>query len=66
MSEFQLTIELGNSAMSAPDDVAHALIKLGEDISLGRVRPDIGSIRDGNGNTVGHYSAGYPTEDTER
>lgn len=50
---FQLTIKLGNEAMQGPDDIAHALMLIGENIGIKRATQ--GSILDANGNTVGDY-----------
>lgn len=55
MATFKLTIELGNDAMQDLDDVARALDKLAR-FGFG----ESGSIKDDNGNTIGHYET---TED---
>lgn len=59
---FNLKIELGNDAMKSPHHVAYALKQIASRISFegfGQSRGELGtfteSIRDVNGNTVGHY-----------
>lgn len=49
---FRLAIELGNEAMSTPEDIVSALEDVAQEIGFGRLE---GSIRDGNGNTVGTW-----------
>lgn len=55
--EFSLTITLGNAAMSEPEHVAEALADVAEAIRDGGGWLE-GTIRDGNGNTVGRYLLG--------
>lgn len=59
MSEFRLTIELGNEAMQSGADVSEAIVKaipLGTlDMNAAMVSGDAGPIRDVNGNTVGRW-----------
>jgi hypothetical protein len=50
---FQLHIELGNDTMRAGPDVARALREVADAIE--HELEARGSIRDLNGNTVGHY-----------
>lgn len=52
-SKFNLTIKLGNDAMSTKDDIARALRDLAG--KLDRTDSDSGRVRDDNGNTVGSW-----------
>lgn len=54
---FTLKIDLGNAAMSSPEDVAGALESVAAKVRDGR---DEGGIRDLNGNTVGRWTVSYP------
>jgi len=63
----RLKVELGNSAMHTPSDVAYAVQKAlqregHEGAALGIFEPlelgDSGIVRDGNGNTVGRWEVG--------
>lgn len=51
---FKLEIELGNAAMSSGADIAERLRWVAERIEKGN-NLESGTIRDTNGNTVGHY-----------
>lgn len=62
MNRFALTIDLGNAAMRAPEDVAAALRKAADWIDgVGSHEDgwhlDAGTICDANGNTVGEWTA---------
>lgn len=53
---FQLSIELGNAAMSTPADVGRALEKVAAALVVGSWDGiESGHIRDENGNTVGSW-----------
>jgi hypothetical protein len=56
MSQFTLTIDLGNDAMSTPSDIADALRKLAGRIETIDGYLGDGVVRDVNGNTVGHWA----------
>lgn len=60
--QFTLTIELGNAEMRTNGDIAQALRKLAtlfDGDAYGLVEADDnGSVRDGNGNTVGVWEIG--------
>jgi hypothetical protein len=49
---FTLTVELGNAAMSTPEDVADALREVADALEAGA---SSGIVRDVNGNTVGRW-----------
>lgn len=59
---FELTIELGNEAMSELEDVGAALVKLGEYLRAEDGAAAYGTdgakgtVRDVNGNTVGRWA----------
>lgn len=52
---FTLTIELGNDAMQAPEDVARALRRVAVDVERVEFTPLPVHVRDANGNTVGRW-----------
>jgi hypothetical protein len=52
-SEFVLKIDMGNDAMKSPEDVAVALRALAGKLDAGGCHE--GSVRDLNGNTIGHW-----------
>ncbi len=54
---FRLVLELGNAAMSEPEDVARALRDVGRDLLRGY--PEA-LVKDRNGNTVGSWSLSPP------
>ncbi len=56
-SEFSLRIELGNAAMSTPEQVAQALRKAADAVETHR---EDGPILDLNGNSVGRWAVNYP------
>lgn len=63
--KFTLEIELGNDAMQTPEDVREALLSIARDYNTLTAltafgMDDSGSIRDINGNRVGHWEV---TED---
>lgn len=56
MDQFTITIDLGNTGMSKPDDVVDALRQIANDLEA--EGPDdfaASTIRDFNGNAVGSY-----------
>lgn len=54
MQKFTLIINIGNDAMSTPDDVADALERVAEKIRRCNIEQDFnGPIMDLNGNKVG-------------
>jgi hypothetical protein len=60
MSQFILKIDLGNDAMKTPGDIIQALTGVIETLGENSNHPaytkmNAGSIRDINGNVVGHY-----------
>lgn len=54
MSQFTLTVALGNDVMQEPAEVAHALREVAEKLEDGQLS---GVIQDANGNTVGAFGA---------
>lgn len=64
MSNFTLSIELGNVAMASAEMVADALRAVADRVT----EQDFGNIRDANGNTVGEWSfeEDDDDEDSER
>lgn len=56
MSEFKLSITLGNEAMQTPRDVAEALRGIAARVHYGQAA---GFVRDENGNTVGSFSGDF-------
>ena len=64
MSNFTLSIELGNVAMASAEMVADALRAVADRVT----EKDFGNIRDINGNTVGEWAfeEDDDNEDTER
>lgn len=52
MSNFTLSIELGNVAMASAEMVADALREVANRVTA----QDFGAIRDANGNTVGEWA----------
>lgn len=52
---FSLAIEIGNSAMESPDDVARALRRLADELETSSAAGN-GRIRDDNGNAVGRWT----------
>ena len=59
MTRFILEINLGNEAMQAPGDIATALKNVAHVVNYSSdmhiLNTTIGTIRDINGNVVGHY-----------
>lgn len=51
-NKFSLTIEFGNGTMQTADDVAEALLRVIARLQDGHTE---GTVRDLNGNTVGHF-----------
>ncbi len=60
---FRLELELGNEAMDSHEDVATALEEVA---GLVRDYLNSGTIRDINGNTVGHWTLRVPDIDDEQ
>ena len=52
---FQLEITMGNQAMYTLEDVAVALRVLADRLADKGETPQVGGIRDGNGNLVGNW-----------
>lgn len=66
MTEFTLTLKLGNAAMQTPEDVADALRRAAESVILAtRVGVTNQGIRDENGNTVGSWTLDLPEPEPE-
>lgn len=62
MSDFTVTIEMGNDAMREATDVADALQEIIAHLHGGQTD---GAIRDVNGNTVGRFHMDHPDWDTD-
>lgn len=56
MPRFEVSIELGNAAMSEPSEVAAALMNIANDIMyLAELHNKFLNVKDRNGNRVGTY-----------
>ena len=56
MTEFTLTIKLGNDAMSGAHDIANALLDASRRIRNAAIEPgECAMVRDVNGNIVGSW-----------
>jgi hypothetical protein len=60
---FQIEIEVGNDEMQTSTHIAHALMRVAEDVSIIEPRfGDNGTIYDVNGNRVGRWRFTVSTE----
>jgi hypothetical protein len=62
MTEFRLTIRLGNDAMQTPEDVACALREVSWLLDAGATSSN---VRDDNGNVVGGWELGDDEDDDD-
>jgi len=67
MSKFTLEIDLANAGMQTPVDVADALKKVSDRLmGWSDDSDDSGSIRDANGNAVGHWKLDRVLSDNQQ